>query len=298
MVAEPAVNGGPRVTPLVRKLAAELGVDLADVTASGPDGKLTRSDVQRAAARLSEPVSATSTAPRTTAAQPSSRPMTAIRKAIARNMTASLQEMAQLTLGHEADVTALVATRAALKAEYATAGRRPPTINDFVVKAAALALREHPTMNSTLVDGRIESPGRIDVGVAVAIDDGLLVPVVRDADSRSVGDIAADTSRLAAAGRAGKLSLPDLEGATFVVSSLGTAGIDFFTPVINPGNAGILGVGRIRDGVRWEGDTPRRTDVITLSLTFDHRVIDGAPAANYLLAVAELLARPLSLLAG
>jgi pyruvate dehydrogenase E2 component (dihydrolipoamide acetyltransferase) len=153
-------------------------------------------------------------------------------------------------------------------------------------------------MNSTLVDGRIESPGRIDVGVAVAIEDGLLVPVVRDADSRSVGDISADTSRLAAAGRAGKLSLPDLEGATFVVSSLGAAGIDFFTPVINPGNAGILGVGRIRDGVRWEGETPRRTDVMTLSLTFDHRVIDGAPAANYLLAVAELLARPLTLLAG
>jgi pyruvate dehydrogenase E2 component (dihydrolipoamide acetyltransferase) len=206
--------------------------------------------------------------------------------------------MAQLTLGHEADVTALVAVRAALKAENAAAGRRTPTITDFIVKAAALALREHPTMNSALVDGRIESPGRIDVGVAVAIDDGLLVPVVRNADGRSVGEISTEAARLAAASRTGKLSLPELEGATFVVSSLGTAGIDFFTPIVNPGNAGILGVGRIRDGVRWEGETPKRTDVMTLSLTFDHRVIDGAPAANYLLAVAERLARPLSLLAG
>jgi pyruvate dehydrogenase E2 component (dihydrolipoamide acetyltransferase) len=296
---------GPRVTPLVRKLAAELGVDLADVTPSGPDGKLTRSDVQRAAARLSEPLVA-GPAPLAAAAadlglagaEPSSRPMTAIRNAIARNMTASLQEMAQLTLGHEADVTSLVATRAALKAEYAASGRRTPTITDFVVKAAALALRAHPTMNSALRDGRIESPGRIDVGVAVAIEDGLLVPVVRNADRRTIADISADTSRLAAAGRAGKLSLPEMEGATFVVSSLGTAGIDFFTPIVNPGNAGILGVGRIRDGVRWEGETPKRTAVMTLSLTFDHRVIDGAPAANYLLAVAELLSRPLSLLAG
>ncbi|MDT4943052.1 MAG: hypothetical protein QOJ34_3141 [Pseudonocardiales bacterium] len=297
--AKAPIAGAPRVTPLVRKLAAELGVELADVTPSGPEGKLTRSDVQRAATRLSEPLGA-AVAPAAFAptAQPSSRPMSGIRNAIARNMTKSLHEMAQLTLGHEADVTALVAVRAALKAENAAAGRRTPTITDFIVKAAALALREHPTMNSALIDGRIESPGRIDVGVAVSIDDGLLVPVVRNADSRSVGEISAETARLAGAGRAGKLSLPELEGATFVVSSLGTAGIDFFTPIVNPGNAGILGVGRIRDGVRWEGETPRRTDVLTLSLTFDHRVIDGAPAADYLLAVAELLGRPLTLLAG
>jgi pyruvate dehydrogenase E2 component (dihydrolipoamide acetyltransferase) len=290
-----------RVTPLVRKLAAELGVDLAEVRPSGPDGKLTRSDVQRAAAQLSEPLPV-ALAPVAAAvvrtAAPTSQPMTAMRNAIARNMVASLQEMAQLTLGHDADVTALVATRAALKAENADTGRRTPTITDFVVKAAALALVEHPRMNSALREGRIESSDRIDVGVAVAIEDGLLVPVVRDADRRSVGDISADAARLAAAGRAGKLSLAELEGATFVVSSLGTAGIDFFTPIINPGTSGILGVGRIRDGVRWDGETPKRTDVMTLSLTFDHRVIDGAPAAAYLLTVANLLSRPLSLLTG
>ncbi|MDT4922052.1 MAG: hypothetical protein QOI15_2954, partial [Pseudonocardiales bacterium] len=193
--ANAPIAGGPRVTPLVRKLAAELGVELADVTPSGPEGKLTRSDVQRAATRLSEPLgAAVAPAAFVPTAQPSSRPMSGIRNAIARNMTASLHEMAQLTLGHEADVTALVAVRAALKAENAAAGRRTPTITDFIVKAAALALREHPTMNSALIEGRIESPGRIDVGVAVSIDDGLLVPVVRNADSRSVGEISADTA--------------------------------------------------------------------------------------------------------
>jgi len=138
----------------------------------------------------------------------------------------------------------------------------------------------------------------VHVGVAVAVPDGLLVPVVRDADRRQLVSIAEETRALATAARDGKLTLAQLEGATFVVSSLGSYGVDFFTPVVNPGNTGILGVGRVRDGVRWEGDTPVRTSVLTLSLSFDHRAVDGAPAAEFLTTVSDLLARPLLLLAG
>ena len=284
-------NSGHGATPLVRKLAGELGVDLADVSPTGPGGKVTRSDVLRAADKLG-------VVPAARTATPPAQQLTGLRGAIARNMMASLHETAQLTLGHEADVTALVATRAALKAENAASGRRTPTVSDFVVRAAALALREHPRMNSSLQDGRIVSGEHINVGVAVALDDGLVVPVLREADSGSLYDLSERTAALAGAARAGKLGLPQLEGATFAVSSLGTSGIDFFTPIINPGNAGILGVGRIRDGVKWEGERPVRTSVITLSLTFDHRLVDGAPAAAYLLSVSELLSRPLGLLAG
>ncbi|MGY1815319.1 dihydrolipoamide acetyltransferase family protein [Blastococcus sp. SYSU D00820] len=281
------VNGS-RTSPLVRKLAAQLGVDLTAVVGTGPDGRVTKTDVHLAARP----------APAAQPAAAAGGGLTGLRGAIARNMVTSLREMAQLTLGHEADVSALVAARAALKAEDAGSGRRTPTISDFVVRAAALALRDHPTMNATLRDGRIEPNDTIDVGLAVAIEGGLVVPVLRQADQGSLRTLSETAAELAATARAGKLTLPQLEGATFAVSSLGTAGIDFFTPIINPGNVGILGVGRIRDGVRWEGETPRRSSVMTLSLTFDHRVIDGAPAAEYLLQVADLLSRPLGLLAG
>ena len=292
-------TGGPHTgTPLVRRRAVELGVDLAGTVPTGPGGKLTRSDVLRAADAPGSARPPTAPAVPATAGQPAPQHLTGLRGAIARNMMASLHEMAQLTLGHEADLTELAATRAALKAENALTGRRTPTITDFVVRAAATALREHPLMNSTLRDGQTVPSAAIHVGIAVSLDGGLVVPVLRNADVGSLGELAEQAASLAAAARAGKLSLPQLEGATFTVSSLGASGIDFFTPIINRGNVGILGVGRMRDGVRWEGDRPVRTQVLTLSLTFDHRVVDGAPAAAYLMAVSDLLARPLALLAG
>jgi pyruvate dehydrogenase E2 component (dihydrolipoamide acetyltransferase) len=137
----------------------------------------------------------------------------------------------------------------------------------------------------------------INVGIAVALDDGLIVPVVKNADQLALSSIAAETKRMAGEARVGKTALADLEGGTFTVSTLGSYGIDFFTPVISPGQVAILGVGRLRDSVRWDGDTPVRTQVLTLSLTFDHRAVDGAPAADYLRAVVDRLQRPLTLLA-
>ena len=288
--AAPAAIGPRSVTPLVRRDAAAAGVDLAAVVGTGPGGKVLRSDVAVAAARSTPP-----STPETSVI-----PLTGMRRVIATRMHASLQEMAQLTLGTEATMDAAVALRAQLKEQWQQAGIPVPTITDLVVRAAALALREHPRLNASVHDDAIHIQPEINVGLAVALEEGLMVPVLKRADLLPLSAIAAESRRLAQAARAGRLTLPELEGGTFTVSTLGSFGIDFFTPVITPGQVAILGVGRLRDSVRWAGEngtTPVRTQVLTLSITFDHRAVDGAPAAEYLRSVAARLANPLTLLA-
>jgi pyruvate dehydrogenase E2 component (dihydrolipoyllysine-residue acetyltransferase) len=285
---EPPATRPGSVSPLVRRDAAAAGVDLATVAGTGPGGKILRADVAAAAARP---------APESTPASAQVIPLTGMRGVIATRMHASLQEMAQLTLGAEAAMDAAVALRAQLKEQWQQAGLPVPTITDLVVRAAALALREHPRLNASVHDQAIHVHPEINVGLAVALEEGLMVPVLKRADQLPLSAMAAETRRLAQAARDGRLTLPELEGGTFTVSTLGSYGIDFFTPVITPGQVAILGVGRLRDSVRWEDDTPVRTQVLTLSITFDHRAVDGAPAADYLRSVAARLANPLTLLA-
>lgn len=279
-------------SPLVRRAAAAAGVDLGAVPASGPGGRITRSDVTAAAGSQSTVI-----LPAASPAAAEVIPLTGMRGVIAQRMHASLSEMAQLTLGTDATMDAAVALRAQLKDQWSQAGLPVPSITDFIVRAAALALRDHPRLNASVRDNAVHVQPEINVGVAVALDDGLMVPVVKGADGQAISAIAAETRRLSQAARVNKLSLPDLEGGTFTVSTLGTYGIDFFTPVITPGQVAILGVGRLRDSVRWEGAVPVRTQVLTLSLTFDHRAVDGAPAADYLRSVVTRLQNPLGLLA-
>jgi len=288
VAASAAQAQGPGVvSPLVRRDAVAAGVDLGAVP-TGPGGKIRRADVIAAAARQGA-------APPGLPAQVI--PLTGMRGVIASRMHASLQEMAQLTLGTDATMDAAVDLRARLKEQWSAAGIAVPTITDFIVRAAALALVRHPRLNASVQEQSILVQSDINVGIAVALDDGLIVPVVKNADQLPLSSIAAETKRLAAGSRTGKLALPDLEGGTFTVSTLGSFGIDFFTPVITPGQVAILGVGRLRESVRWDGATPVRTQVLTLSLTFDHRAVDGAPAADYLRAVVDQLQNPLSLLA-
>ncbi len=283
----------PKAGPLVRRYAAEQGVDLADVRGTGLGGRVRRADIDAALARAE---------PKPAVPEPAETgrviPLTGMRGAIAERMHTSLQQMAQLTHGYEASMDAVVALREQLKREWQGTGLVVPSLNDFVVRAAALALREHPLLNATITGEEIHVLDRVHLGLAVAVTDGLLVPVIRDTDTLSLSELAGHTRELAGAARDGSLRLEQLEGATFVVTSLGSYGVDMFTPVIYPGNVGILGVGRLRDGVAWDGDTPRKTQVLTLSLTFDHRAVDGAPAAEYLQTVAALLRQPLRLLAG
>lgn len=279
-------------SPLARKLAQSLRVDLALVRGTGPGGRITQEDVEAAA----------SAAPPAPASVPPQRglpgtivPMRAMRKVIAERMHASLQEMAQLTMAMEVVMDDAVKLRGQLIEEWASQSIRP-SYTDLVIKAVAKSLVLHPRLNARVTAAGIELEPTIAIGMAVALDEGLVVPVVRDADYATLREIAAETTRLAEAARNGKLAMDDMAGQTFSVTALGMAGIDFFTPIINPPNVAILGVGRVHDGTAWVGNLPVRRQVMTLSLTVDHRAVDGAPGAAFLNDVRALLESPYRLL--
>ena len=346
-------SGRHFISPNARRVAAQLGIDLASVRGTGPGGRVVSEDVEELArtqaAKVTSPLArrdaqqagidvnavqtetgyvtrrdvreaisgqgvsgqgvsghgvAEPTASSSVSILPPGQesasiiPLKGMRGTIAARMVQSLTEMAQLTHGFEVCMDQVVELRGTLKEQYRDLGMQVPSLNDFVVRAAALALRKHPILNATIVDREIHLLRRIHMGMAVAVPGGLMVPVIRDADTLSIFELARVARDLAESCRAGSISLDALEGGSFAVTSLGTYGVDFFTPVINPGNVGILGVGRLRESGRWDDDRFVKTNVLTLSLTFDHRAVDGAPAAEFLQTIAELLARPLVLLPG
>lgn len=281
-----------------RRLAATLNVDLDSVSPSGPTGEICRQDVERTVAvRLAG--GGADSAVRQNLTKAERIPLTGMRGVIARRMHDSLSEMAQLTITTQAPVKRLVRFRAQLKDEWTDEARPVPSYTDFVIKACALALRRHPALNARVGPDAIELLDDVHIGVAVALDEGLVVPVVQHADRQSLDALAATTRDLAQRARSKKLDLDELAGATFSVTSLGSHGIDAFTPVINPPNVAILGIGRIFEGVEWKGKSrrrPRPLPLMTLSLTFDHRAVDGAPAAAFLAEVSRLLEGPTRLL--
>lgn len=296
-VAAPISAAGREVlaSPLARKLAETLGVDLAQVAGTGPGGRITKEDVESAAS------AAPALATPETGAAPARRPpgdtipLRGMRKVIAERMHASLHEMAQLTMGMEVSMDDAVKLRGQLVDEWASDGIRV-SYTDLVIKAVAKALRRHPLLNATMTATEVRLLPEIHIGMAVALDDGLVVPVIRNADALPLKRLAEESGRLATAARSGKLGLDEMAGGTFSVTALGTAGVDFFTPVINPPNVAILGVGRIHDAVAWDGDRPVKRQEMTLSLTIDHRAVDGAPGAAFLATVKELLEAPFRLL--
>lgn len=301
--AAPAIAGQPAspavrdvlASPIARRLAESLSVDLATVRGSGPGGRITKEDVEAAAAAPPTLRGAPSPAAEV-ARQPGDQiPVRGMRRVIARRMHESLQQMAQLTMGAEVNMTEAVKLRTQLVDEWAPDGIRP-TYTDLVVRAVAKALGPHPRLNAEFTDDAILLAAETHIGLAVAMEDGLVVPVIRNAGNMTLKGIAGESSRLAAAARENRLLPDDMAGQTFSITALGAAGVDFFTPIINPPNVGILGVGQIHDGVRWNGDQPVRTPIMTLSLTFDHRAVDGAPAAAFLGFVRELLEAPYRLL--
>lgn len=289
-----------RFVPFVAaKAAQKLGVNIASVAGSGPDGRVTRQDVFNHAQSLvgSGPAPRTARAAAPAGPQPGDVvPVSGMRGIIADRMHSSLQEMAQLTLSMDVEMDRVVALRKQLSEIGAEELGAVPGYTDFVIAACAHALQRHPMVNAQMNGNQIDVLTEINVGMAVAVDDGLMVPVVHGTDQLGLADLAVETSRLAAAARDKKLSLQEMEGGTFSVTALGMFGVDMFTPVINPPNAAILGVGRIRDDVGWNGDTPAKVKRMTISLTWDHRVLDGAPAAEFAQSVKELLEQPLRLL--
>jgi pyruvate/2-oxoglutarate dehydrogenase complex dihydrolipoamide acyltransferase (E2) component len=293
-LAKDSAPQAPKASPLAKRLAKQKGVDLSQIQGSGPGGRIVQADIEAAASASpgSAKVAAKAVAGGTA---PQSIKIGGMRKTIARRMHSSLQNSAQLTMDMEAEMDDGVKLRESLISEWEAEGIRP-TYTDLVVRAAAKALVKHPLMNSVFGETEITLMPEVNIGIAVALPDGLVVPVVRDANILSLKEIAVESARLAKAARDGSLGLDDYAGGTFTVTALGMYGVDSFTPIINEPQAGILGVNRIYEGINWRGETPIKTRKMNLSLTWDHRVIDGAPAAEFLAEVRELLSNPYRLL--
>ena len=296
-------TGRPAASPLARGIAARAGVDLATVRGTGPGGRIVKADVEAVLGGSTAPAGATveppapppPPAPRATGSWPAGRrtPLTRLQRTIARRMEQATA-IPEFVLERDVDTTALAAARADLRVALPEANR--PSVNDFVIRAVAMAVRERPDMASQLDGDDLVVPSSVDVGVAVSVPGGLIVPVIRGADAKGVPAIAAEVRDLAGRGRAGELRPDELEGSVISVSNLGMFGIDRFHAVINPGEAAILAVGRaVARPVVVDGHVVVR-DVMTLSLSVDHRIAYGAEAATFLGRVAELLEHPAALL--
>ena len=293
---EPA--GRVPVVPAARRLARENDIDLATVSGSGPQGRILIEDVEAAILRQAQ--GERTDAPAAVAAAPSADgvvPLTGIRGAVATRMLQSIQTTAQVTLTTEAVVTEAMQLRRGLSRHHSeeAGGNIGPL--PVVVKAVAEGLKRHPRMNAietTGTDGvaQVQMLSEINIGLAVALDEGLVTPVIRGADGKSVAQLAAENRDLAARTREGRTRPEEISGGTFTITNLGANEIDGFTPIINPPQVGILGVGRVVEKPVIANGEIAKGETMYLSLTFDHRVIDGAPAAEFLQTVKGLLEDP------
>ncbi|HET7589920.1 MAG TPA: dihydrolipoamide acetyltransferase family protein [Solirubrobacterales bacterium] len=311
--APPASADGERIkaSPLARRLAKERGLELSQLSGSGPGGRIVKSDVEGAAAstgvaRSTQPGGAAPVAP---APGPSTEPGPAIETAkgetqvqepnklqqtIARRMAESKATAPHFYLTLEIDMGKAVEARAALKAA-AREGDVVPSFNDMVVKACAIALREFPKANGAYRDGRFELYSRVNVGVAVAAPEALVVPTIFDADRKGLRQIATEARAVAAKVRDGSVTPPELSGGTFTVTNLGMYGIDSFEAVINMGQAAIVSIGAIREAPVVRGGQIVPGQVMKATIACDHRILYGAEGAEFLARVKELLEEPVAL---
>jgi pyruvate dehydrogenase E2 component (dihydrolipoamide acetyltransferase) len=308
---EPAPQERVKASPVARRVANENGVDLRTLSGTGPGGRIVKADVEAAgsARPAAEQAGAEQAAPATSIegvaaakGETSVQELSRTQRTIARRMAESKATIPDFTLNMDVDMEECVALRTQLKdlAKSGSAAHPAPTYNDMVVKASALALREYPRANGSYRDGGFELHSRVNVGVAVATDDALVVPTVFDADTKSLGEIARETRALAERVRAATITPPELGGGTFTVSNLGMFGVTRFTAIINPPQAAILSVGALEprpvvlvgpDG----GSEILARHTMSITLACDHRILYGADAANFLARIRELLEAPASL---
>ncbi|MGI8462177.1 MAG: dihydrolipoamide acetyltransferase family protein [Solirubrobacterales bacterium] len=301
----PSTKGRVKASPIAKRIAKEGGIDLSALSGSGPGGRIVKADVERAGTEGAvPPVPSGAPAAPTTGAR--ERPETAkgsvevieltkLQTAVARRMAESKATAPHFYLQAEVDMTKAVEARTALKA-IAAEGERVPTFNDMVVKACALALRAFPRANGAYRDGRIELYSRVNVGVAVAAQDALVVPTVFDADLKGLRQIGEETRSLASRVRDGTITPPELSGGTFTVSNLGMFGITNFHAVINPPQAGILAVGALeRVPAFGEAGEVLARDKMGVTLACDHRILYGADGAEFVRRISNLLSEPLAL---
>jgi pyruvate dehydrogenase E2 component (dihydrolipoamide acetyltransferase) len=287
----PTAPADVRATPAARRLARELGIALDRLAT----GRLLRA---RDVMLTSSPPAAPAAPEPPAAVEPAGaqqRQLSGRRRVIAERMHASLQSMAQLTASLEVDFTEALRLRAQLSQLWPA--EEKPSITDLVIKAAVLALAEHPDLNATLEHDTLSLHQEVNVGLAVDAPGGLIVPVVQGAQAMSLRQLAAATTSLANKARDDALTLAELQGGTFTVTTLGQLGVDFFTPIVNPPQVAILGIGRVFDKLVMVDREVAQRSAMYLNLSFDHRVIDGAPAARFLNTVKRLLELPVALVA-
>ncbi len=291
-----------RISPYARKLAAGMGVDYSHLTGSGPSGRIVAKDILAAAeARKAAPA-----APAAAPAAPAPKKgglelmdgdtvvkLSGMRKVVAERMLQSHTEIPPVTQNTKVDVTALMQFRKSL-AE--TAGKKF-SVNDLILKATAKVLRQHPEILVSYDNGQIIQRAHVNLGMAVALDAGLIVPVIRDADKMGLEELAAKAKDLATRAKGNQLTTDEYKGSTFSVSNLGMFGIETFTPIVNQPDAGILGVCAIQDELVMDDEgSISKHQIMRLSFTFDHRLIDGAVAAKFIMDLRDLLQSPMNIL--
>ena len=288
-----AAEGEARISPIARRIAERLGVDITQVKGTGRNGRVSKEDVEAYAASIgvqagatpvAAPVVASTAAAAATGEGVVREKMTSMRATIARRLLESKQGIPHYRLAADVDLTALLARRAALRA----AGTEV-SVNDLLVRACALTLVKHPAVNAQLQGDEVHKFPHADIAVAVATDGGLVTPIVRSADTKSAAQIGAETGDLAARARSGKLTREEITGGTFTLSNLGMFGIDRFDAIINPPQVAILAVGAGADRVIARGGGVVVAKVATLTLSCDHRVVDGAIGAQFLQALRQTI---------
>jgi pyruvate dehydrogenase E2 component (dihydrolipoamide acetyltransferase) len=286
----PAVRSDrPKASPLARKVADTNGIDLTTVAGSGPGGRIIRKDVDAAARRDETP--AAPSQPANSAAD--EVPLTTLQRVAAKRLTESKQNAPHFYLTAAVDVTDLLVFRKTVNDSLDAGGGPKVSVNDFIVRAVASALRNNPGVNVSFGGDTLVRHHGVHVGVAVAVDAGLVVPVVRDADRKTVSQIATETKEMAGRARIGKLRAEEMSGGTFTISNLGMYGIEQFCAVINPPEAAILAVGAAADELRLVGGEVAARKILRLTLSADHRAIDGATGAIFLRDLTALLENPL-----
>jgi pyruvate dehydrogenase E2 component (dihydrolipoamide acetyltransferase) len=291
--ASGAPSGPKQVTPIARKIAKDMGVDVERVAGTGPGGRVTEEDVRKAASQ-GVPASAVSAA---SPAAPSAIPVKEIirvagmRATIARRMTESAQAP-QVTLNTHADVTAATELMEKLVSDWRQ-HRLRPQYQDLVLAAVTRALKDHPRANAHLAGNEVRVFDKINLGVAMAVPDGLLVPVIHDAGTKTLLQLAQAVRDLAQRSKANSLGIADLTGGTFTITNLGAYDVESFNPLLDPPQVGILGVGRVEQRPSVVDGEIKVRSIGHLSLTFDHRAWDGAPAGDFLKSVARYLKEPL-----
>lgn len=268
--------GSPAVSPRAARLAAQLGIDCSTLKGGGSSGRIREADVRAAASANVRD-------------DPADSGTRSIRRQIAERMLASVQTTAPVTLTTRVDATNLVALREQFRSE--AAGFQPGYLA-IVTKLAAIALKEHPVMNLLWTGSEFRDPGGIHIGVAVDTEAGLLVPVVRNVDQLTLQGVTEQSRLLIEKARRRECTPSELSGGTFSMTNLGAFGVEFFTPILNPGQTAILGLGAIRAETSLAGERPFSRNLLPLSLTFDHRAVDGAPAARFLKRLSTLVENP------